>query len=75
MSASHHHQIIFTGEPGKAVEGGWKFTNGDGTFELVYKADEAGFQPEADHIPVHGEDTDEVKEAQTQFYSLQISNF
>merc|ERR1711936_324316 len=59
-----------TGEPGKAVEGGWKFTNGDGTFELVYKADEAGFQPEADHIPVHGEDTVEVKEAQTQFYNL-----
>merc|ERR1711936_957026 len=59
-----------TGEPGKAVEGGWKFTNGDGTFELVYKADEAGFQPEADHIPVHGEDTVEVEEAKTQFYNL-----
>merc|ERR1739847_181202 len=41
-----------TGDPGQSVEGGWKFTNGDGTFELTYKADEEGFQPTADHLPV-----------------------
>merc|ERR1711933_200029 len=40
-----------TGDPGQSVEGGWKFTNGDGTFELTYKADEEGFQPTADHLP------------------------
>merc|ERR1712038_1601529 len=59
-----------TGEPGKKVEGGWTFTNGDGSFELVYKADEGGFQPQAKHIPVPVEDTDEVVEAKRQFYSL-----
>merc|ERR1712110_1319609 len=59
-----------TGEPGKAVEGGWTFTNPDGSYELVYKADEGGFQPEAAHIPVSVEDTNEVTEAKTTFYSL-----
>merc|ERR1719367_1059757 len=59
-----------TGEPGKAVEGGWAFTNPDGTFKLVYKADEMGFQPEAEHIPVSVEDTNEVTEAKATFYSL-----
>jgi len=59
-----------TGEPGKAVEGGWAFTNTDGTFKLVYKADEMGFQPEAEHIPVPVEDTNEVTEAKATFYSL-----
>merc|ERR1712223_834013 len=59
-----------TGEPGKAVEGGWAFTNPDGTFKLVYKADEMGFQPEAEHIPVPVEDTNEVTEAKATFYSL-----
>merc|ERR1739848_102512 len=59
-----------TGDPGKAVEGGWAFTNSDGTFELVYKADEMGFQPEAEHIPVPVEDTNEVTEAKATFYSL-----
>merc|ERR1712156_453502 len=59
-----------TGDPGKAVEGGWAFTNSDGTFELVYKADEMGFQPEAEHIPVPVDDTNEVTEAKTTFYSL-----
>ena len=66
-----------TGEPGKAVEGGWTFTNPEGTYELVYKADEMGFQPKADHIPVPVEDTnvpvedtEEVADAKAKFYSL-----
>ena len=59
-----------TGEPGKAVEGGWAFTNPEGNYELVYKADEGGFQPQAAHIPVPVEDTNEVTEAKTSFYSL-----
>ena len=59
-----------TGDPGKSVEGGWTFTNADGTFELVYKADEGGFQPEAEHIPVAVEDTNEVADAKATFYSL-----
>jgi len=59
-----------TGEPGKAVEGGFTFTNPEGSYELVYKADEMGFQPEAAHIPIPVEDTDEVVDAKTKFYSL-----
>ena len=59
-----------TGEPGMAVEGGWTFTNPEGSYELVYKADEGGFQPEAAHIPVSVEDTNEVVEAKNIFYSL-----
>ena len=59
-----------TGEPGMSVEGGWTFTNADGTFELVYKADEEGFQPEAAHIPIPVEDTNEVSEAKANFYRL-----
>merc|ERR1712029_87331 len=59
-----------TGDPGKSVEGGWSFTNADGTYELVYKADEGGFQPEAEHIPVAVEDTNEVAEAKANFYTL-----
>jgi len=59
-----------TGDPGNSVEGGWTFTNADGTFELVYKADEGGFQPEAEHIPVAVEDTNEVADAKATFYSL-----
>ena len=58
------------GEPGKSVEGGWTFTNADGSYELTYKADEAGFQPKAEHIPVPVEDTNEVVEARANFYSL-----
>ena len=56
-----------TGDPGKSVEGRWTFTNTDGTF---YKADEGGFQPEAEHIPVAVEDTNEVADAKATFYSL-----
>merc|ERR1712238_66517 len=59
-----------TGDPGSSVEGGWTFTNSDGTFELAYKADEAGFQPEAEHIPIPVEDTNEVTGAKNTFYSL-----
>merc|ERR1719464_2222328 len=59
-----------TGEPGMAVEGGWTFTNPEGSYDLVYKADEGGFQPEAAHSPVSLEDTNEVTEAKTAFYSL-----
>merc|ERR1711988_707095 len=59
-----------TGDPGASVEGGWAFTNPDGTFELVYKADEGGFQPAADHIPISVEDTNDVAKAKTSFYTL-----
>merc|ERR1711976_306386 len=59
-----------TGDPGASVEGGWAFTNPDGTFKLVYKADEGGFQPAADHIPVAVEDTNDVTEAKSTFYTL-----
>ena len=59
-----------TGDPGSSVEGGWTFTNSDGTFELAYKADEAGFQPEAEHIPIPVEDTNEVTGAKSTFYTL-----
>merc|ERR1711990_841396 len=59
-----------TGDPGSSVEGGWAFTNSDGTFELAYKADEAGFQPEAEHIPIPVEDTNEVTGAKSTFYTL-----
>merc|ERR1711963_930753 len=59
-----------TGDPGKSVEGGWEFTNPDGTFNLVYTADEGGFQPKADHIPVPVEDTKEVDDAKAKFYTL-----
>ena len=52
------------------MEGGWTFTNADGSYELTYKANEAGFQPEAEHIPVPVEDTNEVVEARANFYSL-----
>ena len=59
-----------TGDPGKAVEGGWAFTNSEGTFELVYKADEMGFQPEREHIPISVDDSNDVTEAKNTFYSL-----
>ena len=59
-----------TGDPGKAVEGGWAFTNSDGTFDLVYKADEMGFQPEREHIPIPADDDKEVAGARAKFYSL-----
>merc|ERR1712193_599374 len=59
-----------TGEPGKAVEGGWTFTTDDQAFELAYKANEGGFQPEAAHIPVPVEDTQEVAEAKAKFLTL-----
>ena len=36
----------------------------------MYKADEGGFQPEAEHIPVAVEDTNEVAEAKANFYTL-----
>ena len=32
-----------TGDPGKAVEGGWAFTNSEGTFELVFAACKGSF--------------------------------
>ena len=59
-----------TGEPGKAVEGGWTFTTDDQAFELAYKANEGGFQPEAAHIPGPVEDTPEVAEAKAKFLTL-----
>merc|ERR1711881_248834 len=59
-----------TGVAGKAVEGGFSFTADDGEYTLTYKADENGFVPTADHLPVAvvetrvaPEDTNEVAEA------------
>merc|ERR1711920_330007 len=66
-----------TGEAGKAVEGGISFTADDMEYALTYKADENGFVPTADHLPVSvvetrvaPEDTNEVAEAKTKFYKL-----
>ena len=63
-----------SGEPGKNVEGGFEFESPEGTeYKLTYKANEMGFQPEAEHLPEGPEpvdDTVEVKEAKTNFYSL-----
>jgi len=66
-----------TGEAGKAVEGGWTFNTDGEEFALTYKADEGGFQPQADHIPVAVvetkvpvEKTNEVLEAEAKFYAL-----
>merc|ERR1712223_166343 len=66
-----------TGEAGKAVEGGFSFTADDSEYILTYKADENGFVPAADHLPVAvvetrvpPEDTNEVAEAKANFYAL-----
>lgn len=59
-----------TGEPGTSVEGGWTFKNADGDFELTYKADDMGFQPQAKHLPIPVDDTVEVTEAKNKFYAL-----
>merc|ERR1712223_938801 len=66
-----------TGEAGKAVEGGFSFTADDMEYALTYKADENGFVPTADHLPVAvvetrvpPEDTNEVKEAKANFDKL-----
>ena len=41
------------GEPGSQVSGGWQFESPEGkNFELTYKADELGFQPQADYLPL-----------------------
>jgi hypothetical protein len=36
-------------------------------FELMYKANELGFQPEADYLPVQVEDTADVSDAKAKF--------
>lgn len=66
-----------TGLAGKAVEGGFAFNTDGKEYALTYKADEGGFQPRADHIPVAVietrvpvEDTNEVVEAKNKFYAL-----
>lgn len=41
------------GEPGTRVSGGWAFESPEGkNYELTYQADELGFQPQADYIPL-----------------------
>ena len=41
------------GEPGTKVSGGWAFETPEGNnYEMTYKADEMGFQPKADYIPL-----------------------
>ena len=62
---SHHYM---TGEPGFDVAGGWGFKSPEGAaFELTYKANELGFQPEAEYLPVQVPDTEEVAEAKATF--------
>jgi len=58
------------GEPGSSVNGGWEFAAPEGdSFKMNYAADENGFQPTGDHLPVHVDDTEEVKNAKSQFYA------
>ena len=41
------------GEPGTRVSGGWAFESPEGkNYELTYQADELGFQPQAEYIPL-----------------------
>jgi hypothetical protein len=41
------------GEPGSRVSGGWAFESPEGNqYQLNYVADDLGFQPEANYIPV-----------------------
>ena len=57
------------GEPGNAVNGGWEFVAPEGVnYELNYIADGNGFQPQGDYLPVHVDDTEDVKKAKVQFY-------
>ena len=62
---------------GKKVEGGFSFTADNMEYASSYKADENGFVPTADHLPVAvvetrvaPEDTNEVAEAKAKFYKL-----
>jgi len=58
------------GEPGTSVNGGWQFVAPEGlAYELEYVADNNGFQPKANHIPLPIEDTNEVAEAKAEFLS------
>jgi len=59
------------GEPGTSVNGGWEFVDPEGAnYELNYVADANGYQPQAKHIPVHVDDTEDVKNAKVQFYKM-----
>ena len=59
------------GDPGTSVNGGWKFLAPEGdNYELNYIADVNGFQPQAGYLPVHVDDTEDVKEAKVQFYKM-----
>jgi len=59
------------GEPGVNVNGGWEFESPEGrNYMLTYKANEMGFQPEADYLPLQVDDTNEVAEAKANFYQL-----
>ena len=41
------------GEPGTKVSGGWTFETPEGkNYEMTYQADDQGFQPKADYIPL-----------------------
>ena len=53
------------------MNGGWEFVAPDGgSYELNYIADSNGYQPQAKHIPVHVDDTEDVKNAKVQFYKI-----
>lgn len=59
------------GDPGTTVNGGWKFLAPEGdNYELNYIADVNGFQPKAGYLPVHVDDTEDVKKAKVQFYKM-----
>jgi hypothetical protein len=41
------------GEAGTKVNGGWEFEAPEGkSYKLTYQADEMGFQPQADYLPL-----------------------
>lgn len=41
------------GEPGVNVNGGWEFESPEGrNYMLTYQANDMGFQPQADYLPI-----------------------
>ena len=59
------------GDPGTSVNGGWEFLAPEGdNYELNYIADVKGFQPQAGYLPVHVDDTEDVKKAKVQFFKM-----
>jgi len=52
------------GEPGVNVDGGFGFVDEDGNgFDLTFVADENGYQPQGEGLPVAPEEPAEVREA------------